>query len=236
MTNTRLRPKVWSMFDRIAHRYDLLNRLLSGGQDIIWRKRLLQLIPQNKEQIMLDVATGTGDVLLTLLQESPYVVEAHGIDMSKKMLQEANRKIQIKNLQGKAQVQVANAEDLPFEKESFDLTTIAFGIRNLPDYEQGIQEMFRILKLGGRALILEFSLPRNRILLPLYLFYFRHILPLVGGLISGDQAAYRYLNQTVETFPYGEAFVKKMNEAGFSNVKVHLLTFGIATIYQGDKL
>ncbi len=229
------RSAVWPMFDRIAHRYDLLNRLLSGRQDVVWRKKLLQFIPNRKNIHLLDVATGTGDVMLTALDGVQDVQKAVGLDMSQEMLKQAQVKIDHKGYHSVATVEVANAEELPFEDESFDVVTIAFGIRNIPDYEKAIRDMFRVLNEGGRLLILEFSLPKNPLIRWPYLIYFRYVLPWIGGLLSGDREAYAYLNQSVEAFPYGERFADILKQSGFFSVRLKPLTFGIANIYCAEK-
>ena len=220
------------MFNRIAHRYDLLNRLLSFGQDVRWRNRLATMLPKQPVTQVLDLATGTGDVLLTLARGEGGV-EGFGLDMAADMLTFARQKIDRAHLDGRLVLVRADGIALPFADQSFDLATIAFGIRNIPDYRIAITEMHRVLRPGGRALILEFSLPSNRLLRAAYLLYFRHVLPRVGSIISGDSYAYKYLNQTVETFPYGSEFAELMRHAGFSVVKQHPLTFGVATIYEG---
>lgn len=227
------RPQVWSMFDRIAHRYDLLNRLLSFGRDVAWRKRLLEYLPQQTSVKLLDVATGTGDVMLTLLQQGS-VSEALGVDMSEKMLEVADQKIKDRGLDNIAAVQVADAEELPLSDDTYDIVSIAFGIRNVRHVDCALKEMVRVLKPGGKAMILEFSLPKNPIILKSYLFYFRFVLPRLGGLISGDFAAYKYLNQTVESFPYGEDFKSLMLDCGFEKVNIVPLTFGVASLYVGE--
>jgi len=229
------RKEVWKMFDRIAHRYDLLNRLLSFGQDVIWRKRVAKHLPDRRELHVLDVATGTGDLLITLFEQNPNVQSGVGIDMAEKMLEFGRPKLEKRGVVDRFSLQTGNAMDIPFAENVFDAATISFGIRNVANVLGGLQEMRRVLKNNGRAIVLEFSLPKNKLMRHLYLFYFRHILPRLGGLISGDSFAYRYLNETVETFPYGEAFCDLMRRAGFQNVQMTPLTFGIATIYQGDK-
>ncbi len=223
------------MFDRIAHRYDLLNRLLSMRQDVAWRKKLARYLPDYQPLWLLDLATGTGDVAITLLRRDSRVTRALGVDMSEKMLDEGRLKLEKLRLTDAIQLQTGDATALELADNTFDVTTIAFGIRNVMDPSVSLKEMIRVLKPGGRSLILEFSLPGNVLMRGLYLFYFRHVLPKVGALISGDSHAYNYLNQTVETFPYGRAFCRLMEKAGFRNVSAHPLTFGIATIYQGDK-
>jgi len=158
-----------------------------------------------------------------------------GIDMAEKMLAIGREKIEARSLSDRLHLSTGNAERIPLETDTFDVASISFGIRNMTDVPRTLAEMRRVLKPEGRALILEFSLPENRLMKWLYLFYFRYILPRLGAIISGDSGAYRYLNKTVETFPYGEAFCHLMTEAGFKNVVANRLTFGIATIYQGDK-
>ena len=229
------RKDAWVMFDRIAHRYDLLNRLLSFRQDVAWRNRLARYLPNRKNQSVLDVATGTGDVLISLINKSDKIEQAVGIDMSERMLDMGRSKMTRLNLDKIVNLKTGNATDLQFDEAVFDVATIAFGIRNVNNLELAVQNLYRVLKRNGRVLILEFSLPGNFILKSMYLFYFRHVLPRIGALISGDAYAYNYLNQSVETFPYGEDFCNIMRENGFKNVKFHPLTFGIASIYQGDK-
>lgn len=229
------RVEVWKMFDRIAHRYDLLNRLLSMWQDVRWRNRVARHLPERDDQNILDLATGTGDLLISIFNHSKRVKSGIGIDMAEKMLEFGRPKLVKRNLQDKITLQTGNATDIPFEENRFDAVTISFGIRNVTDVSQSLGEMHRVLNDGGRAIILEFSLPKNKLMRNSYLFYFRNVLPRIGGLISGDSFAYRYLNETVESFPYGQDFCNLMAEAGFQNVRQTPLTFGIATIYQGDK-
>ena len=229
------RKKVWVMFDRIAHRYDLLNRLLSFRQDVRWRNKLAEYLPDKNELEVLDVATGTADVLISLNNKSRKIKKAIGIDMAEKMIEIGRKKINKLKLSDKISLQKGDATDIRFEEESFDLVTISFGIRNVNNLDLALQNMLRVLRKNGRSLILEFSLPSNFIMKRLYLFYFRNILPFIGSLVSGDAYAYNYLNQSVETFPYGQEFCKIMQKNGFKNVKKYPLTFGIATIYSGDK-
>ena len=223
------------MFDRIAPRYDLLNRLLSGGRDVAWRKRLARHLPPGEDLRVLDLATGTGDVLIMLDQASGRIGSGLGVDMAGEMLALGQRKLERGGLTGRFTLARADATVIPAADDSVDAVTIAFGIRNVDCVEKALAEMRRVLKPGGRALILEFSLPSNRLFRAGYLFYFRHVLPGIGGLISGDRQAYRYLNETVESFPYGEAFIQLMERQGFHSVKEHPLTFGIASIYEGEK-
>lgn len=228
------RRDVWRMFDRIAHRYDLLNHLLSLNRDLAWRKQLAGHLTGRTDQKVLDLATGTGDQLLALYQ-SGKVKSGIGVDLADRMLEIGQEKITRAGLESTLTLQHGDAENLPFDSDTLDAVSISFGIRNVTDVPHALEEMHRVLKSGGRALILEFSLPDNRLFRKLYLFYFRKVLPRLGGMISGDRDAYRYLNETVETFPYGEDFCELMREAGFVNIKATALTLGIATLYQGDK-
>ncbi len=230
------RANVWLMFDRIAHRYDLLNRLLSFRQDVAWRNKLARYLPPGDELTVLDVATGTGDVLISLFHKSGRIKKAVGVDMSEKMLAAGRDKMARLGLNRQITLQTGDATDLKFDENSFDAVTISFGIRNVVDVEKALSGMYRVLKPGGRALILEFSLPKSALMKALYLFYFRKILPRIGGLISGDSYAYNYLNKTVEEFPYGRAFAALMQKNNFQNVRFVPLTFGIATIYLGEKI
>lgn len=229
------RMQAFKMFDRIAHRYDLLNRLLSMGTDVGWRKRLNRRIPAKSELHVLDLATGTADVLISMNGACAQVASGVGLDMSGGMLKYGQIKLNKLGLNQKFRLVRGDATCLGLRSEQFDAVTISFGIRNVLDVPAALQEMRRILKPGGRALILEFSLPANRPFRALYLFYFRNILPRIGALISGDSHAYRYLNETVETFPYGEDFCALMRSAGFEKVTATPLTFGIASLYEGER-
>ncbi len=221
------------MFDRIAPRYDVLNRLLSLRQDVRWRKKIAAHLPDRDKLIVLDLATGTADVLLTLFQETNHIKYAVGLDRARQMLEIGRKKSLSHNRP--CYFLTGDAMHAPFPAESFDAITIAFGIRNMLDVSWTLREMYRLLKSNGRVLILEFSLPKVRWWRKLYLFYFRNILPRIGGVISGDGYAYRYLNQTVETFPYGEEFCRLLTMTGFSNVRHISLSGGIAALYLGDK-
>ncbi len=229
------RQDVYRMFDRIASRYDLVNRLLSFGQDIRWRKKLARLLPRKQSQSILDLATGTGDVLLSLVKYSKNIKFGIGLDMSAKMLAEARRKLPGSTIADNLSLVRADATSIPCCDNSFDVVTIAFGIRNVTDVKKSLSEMHRVLNESGKVLILEFSLPPNRLIRNLHLFYLRYLLPAIGGLISGDKAAYHYLNKTIESFPYGSDFLMLLDEAGFKFTKAHPLTFGVATIYEGEK-
>jgi demethylmenaquinone methyltransferase/2-methoxy-6-polyprenyl-1,4-benzoquinol methylase len=223
------------MFDRIAHRYDLANRLLSMGFDVGWRKTMVRRLPARPGLRLLDLATGTGDVLITLARDSGRIALGIGLDRSGGMLQHGQGKVREAAAHAPLHLVLGDATCLAFPEAAFDVVTISFGIRNVIDVAAGLREMFRVLKPGGRAMILEFSLPGNAVLRWGYLLYFRHVLPRIGGALTGQGDAYRYLNQTVEAFPYGPAFVRLMQDAGFTGIEAKPLTFGIATLYVGDK-
>ena len=234
-TESPSRINVGSMFDRIAHRYDLLNRLLSFGTDVRWRKRLGKHLPQGDALNVLDLATGTADLLISMKKHCPRVQRGTGVDVSFGMLSYGVPKLHALGLADRFRLVRGDAMRLPLPSDHFDAATISFGIRNVLDVGAGLREMHRVLRPGGRVLVLEFSLPGNALFRTGYLFYFRHVLPRIGALLSGDSHAYHYLNQTVETFPYGEAFCALLRDAGFRDVRAFPLTLGIATLYQGDK-
>ncbi len=226
---------VAAMFNRIAKRYDILNRLLSFGQDQVWRKRLSRYLNDTPNQSVLDVATGTGDVLITLANSTNKIENGIGVDTAEQMLVIGRDKIHEKQMDSTLKLEHGDATRLQFSNDFFDAVTIAFGIRNVQNVSVALSEMYRVTKPNGKCLILEFSLPSNALIRAGYLFYFRNILPLIGGIISGDKAAYSYLNRTVESFPYGESFCQLMRKAGFTTVTPHPMTFGIATIYEATK-
>ncbi|MBI5149616.1 MAG: bifunctional demethylmenaquinone methyltransferase/2-methoxy-6-polyprenyl-1,4-benzoquinol methylase UbiE [Candidatus Omnitrophica bacterium] len=225
----------WRMFDDISPRYDLLNRLLSFGLDVFWRRQLVQFLPAQHNQKILDLATGTADVPLTLVRRSKKIEYAVGIDLADKMLSIGQKKVTAAKLEDKILLNHGDAGHTDFNADVFNAVTIAFGIRNAEDPLQVLREMRRVLKPQGRALVLEFALPENKILRALHLFYLRTIVPAIGGLVSGHGAAYRYLNQTIERFPCGPDFCAIMEDAGFHSVSAHPLCGGIATIYVGEK-
>lgn len=229
------RTEVWRMFDRIAHRYDVLNRVLSFGRDVAWRKRMARYLPDGRHLDVLDLATGTADQLLFLDQAGAPIRSGVGMDMAEQMLDRGRAKIARQGLHDRLSLRTGDATAIPASAASFDAVTISFGIRNVVDVGQALAEMFRVLRPGGRVLILEFSLPAHPVVRAGHLFYLRRVLPRIGGWVSGDPRAYRYLNQTIETFPYGDAFCRLMAEAGFTDCRDHPVTLGVASIYRGDK-
>ncbi len=228
--------QVHQMFNDIAPRYDFLNRLLSCGRDRYWRKRAVaRLAPQTGERF-LDIATGTADVALEIARNSPErAVQVVGMDFSESMLDRARQKIDSLGMAGTIQLETGSAECLPFEDNSFDGTTTAFGVRNFSDVVQSLREMHRVLKPGGRCVILEFSLPRNPVLNFVYRAYFEILLPRVGRLLSRHRSAYTYLPESVAAFPVRNKFSELMQKAGFADVSYGELTFGIVILYTGIK-
>lgn len=235
----RSREGAIPMFDRIAERYDFANRVLSFGMDTGWRKMVRRLLPDRQDLALLDVATGTGDLLMALAKD-PRVTEGHGVDLAVKMLAHAERKI---DERGEASVyagtklstEVGDALELSRFHNQYDVVTIAFGIRNVLDVDKAIAEMAACLRPGGRLMIMEFGTPRSGLVRPFYESYRRHILPKVGGLVSGDKDAYQYLDETIASFPYGEAMLHKLENAGLTNCHEHLLTMGVVSLYVADK-
>src|SRR3989338_7448791 len=222
----------WKMFDAISKSYDFLNRLLSFGLDIRWRKEIVRYLPQNESLKILDVATGTADVPIFLARQCRRINHIEGVDLSAQMLAIGREKINEEGLSEKITLRTADAHQLPFEDAVFDTATIAFGIRNLGDPQGALREMHRVLKAGGKALILEFSVPENEFIRPVHRFYMRHVMPAVGAAVSGDLKAYRYLDKTVEAFPYGKEFCDIIEKAGFHSCRAHSLTMDTAMIYE----
>jgi len=223
------------MFDRIAPVYDILNHLLSFGRDFFWRRRLAGTVDKNGKLRVLDLATGTGDILICLLRRNPNIAEAVGLDISENMLAICRRKIARHKLVDRISLVRADAAACGLAGESFDVVTMGFGIRNTPDAFKTLTEINRLLKQGGTTLILEFSMPANRILRGFYLFYLRSFVPLLGRLLSGDNHTYRYLDTSIEKFHCTDDFCRIMQKAGFSDVNATPLTFGVACLYQGTK-
>ncbi len=227
------KDQVRSMFDRIASRYDLLNRLLSFGIDRIWRRNVVKLLRGFQAPVILDVATGTGDLAVEICRINPVAV--YGLDLSSQMLEVAQKKIQQKNLHMTIQLREGDSENLPFEDNFFDAVTVAFGVRNFENLGKGLAEMQRVLRPGGKLIVLEFSKPSVFPFKQFYYFYFTRILPWWGGMISRDKDAYKYLPASVLQFPEGEDFENELQTAGLEPEKSIPQTFGIATIYVSIK-
>lgn len=227
------KEQIRRMFNSIAHRYDFLNHFLSLGIDRRWRRKLVRLAGKSNPQQILDVATGTADLAIELCRLNP--AQITGVDISEKMLDVGQQKIEKLKLQETIYLKQSDAETLPFENETFDLVTVAFGVRNFENLTQGLKEINRVLQQGGQIAVLEFTMPRHFPVKQLYRFYFKFLLPKLGRWISRDPAAYTYLPESVEAFPHGAAFTRILEEAGFEEVKIHPVTFGIASIYIASK-
>ncbi|MEJ2883156.1 bifunctional demethylmenaquinone methyltransferase/2-methoxy-6-polyprenyl-1,4-benzoquinol methylase UbiE [Pedobacter sp. GR22-6] len=228
------KEQVASMFNNISGTYDFLNHFMSLGIDIIWRKKAIRELKSIQPRIMLDVATGTGDFAfeaIKILQPEKII----GVDISEGMLDVARKKIQERDLQHIFSVQMGDSEGLHFNDDHFDAITVAFGVRNYQNLEKGLADMYRVLKPGGKMVILEFSKPRAFPVKQGYNFYFKHITPMLGKLFSKDHRAYEYLPESVAAFPDGDAFLSLMQKVGFKHTKDRRLTFGISAIYTGIK-
>ena len=224
----------WKMFDAISPRYDFLNRILSLGQDLRWRGEALKHLPAGNDLVILDLATGTADVAMALAKDAR-VRMAYGVDMAQEMLRIGQLKIDRAGLTKKTMLLSGDVQNLGFMDDTFDAVTIAFGIRNVADLRLGLMEMYRVLKKGGRVVILEFSIPENILIRVGHWTYLNWVVPTVGFLFSGNFKAYRYLNQTIASFPHGDRFCKILKQMGFVRVQAHPLMKGTATIYAGEK-
>lgn len=222
------------MFDGIAHRYDRCNRFLTFGTDCGWRNEMARRLPARENLTVLDLATGTADQAIAAVQKNSRVASVTGLDLSEQMLAIGRDKVAKAGLTS-VRLATGDATAIPEPDSSFDSVTISFGIRNVTSVPVALAEMFRVLKPGGRVLILEGTVPTSAICRFGYLFYMRQVLPRFAALLGGKPEAYRYLNQTIETFPAREEFCALMRAAGFTNVSWTSHTMGVATIYQGDK-
>jgi len=228
------KEQVAKMFDQIAFRYDFVNRFLSVGIDIGWRKKAIRQLKSLAPKNVLDVATGTADVaLLTYKMLAPAKIT--GIDISEGMLEIGRKKIAEKKLDNIIQLQTGDSEAINFNNETFDAVTVAFGVRNFANLQKGLSEMHRVLRPDGKAVILEFSQPKSKMVKLLYNFYNKVITPNAGRMISNNKDAYQYLNDSIRAFPEGDAFLKIMEASGFKNVYKKPLSYGICTIYCGNK-
>ena len=222
------------MFDRIAFRYDILNRIMSFGIDTRWRKRMVRMIREDAPHTMLDVATGTGDMAILMGRSMPDT-SITGVDLSPQMLAVGRKRVERKKVANVIAMREGDAENLPFTDRSFGAVTVVYGVRNFGDIPQGLREMYRVLKPGGKIYIQEFGMPEGKVFGKLFHFYFRRWLPFIGGVVSGEYKAYRYLQNSVEDFPYGDRFAAMLGEAGFENVSQTRLTQGVSIIYRGEK-
>ena len=228
------KEQVAKMFDAISNNYDGINRIISFGIDVKWRKKVIDMVSKNNPKQLLDIATGTGDLALMMAQKlEPNKVI--GLDISEGMLQVGKQKIVTANLSNKIEMIVGDAENIPFNDNTFDAITVAFGVRNFANLDKGLTEILRVLKSGGVFVILETSNPTKFPFKQGYKLYTNYMLPLIGKLFSKNKVAYAYLSESANSFPFGEMFNNILQKNGFINTKYTPLTFGAATIYSASK-
>ncbi|WP_310560318.1 bifunctional demethylmenaquinone methyltransferase/2-methoxy-6-polyprenyl-1,4-benzoquinol methylase UbiE [Flavobacterium sp.] len=227
------KEQVASMFDTISGNYDNLNRVISFGIDIKWRKKVLKMVANTDPKTILDIATGTGDLAILMAQTK--AEQIIGLDISAGMLEVGKQKILERNLSQRIEMVLADSENMPFEAHYFDAITVAFGVRNFENLEKGLAEILRVLKPNGIFVILETSIPEKTPYKQGYTFYSKNILPIIGKLFSKDDAAYGYLSESAAAFPYGEALNNILKKIGFIDVVALPQTFGVATIYSASK-
>ena len=229
------KENVREMFDDIAPTYDRLNHVLSMNVDKLWRRHALQEIVDGTPQRILDVACGTGDSTISIARAAAEGSEVIGADISEGMMALVKGKAEKAGVGGRISLQVADGEALPYGEEAFDRVTCAFGIRNFEHKERGLSEFRRVLKPGGKAVILELSVPQNLLVRWAYDLYFLHVLPGIGGAVSGNRAAYRYLPASVHNFPSPSDFCEMMTEAGFRNVRCRTFSLGLCRMFVGER-
>lgn len=227
------KEQVAQMFDTISGKYDGLNRVISFGIDVKWRKKVLKLVSDTKPETVLDIATGTGDLAILMTQTGAKKIT--GLDISAGMLEVGRKKIAERKLDSKIDMVLGDSENIPFEDNSFDAITVAFGVRNFENFEKGLSEILRVLKPGGIFVILETSVPTKTPFKQGYKFYTKYILPLIGKLFSKDKSAYAYLSESASVFPHGEMLNNILRKIGFIEVKNRPQTMGVATIYSASK-
>ena len=227
------KEQVAKMFDTISGNYDNLNRVISFGIDIKWRKKVLKIVAESNPKIILDIATGTGDLAILLAQTNAKKII--GLDISAGMLEVGKKKIAAKNMANTIEMLLGDSENMPFEDNYFDAITVAFGVRNFETLEKGLAEILRVLKPNGIFVILETSVPEKTPYKQGYTFYSKNILPIIGKLFSKDNVAYGYLSESSAAFPYGETLNNILREIGFIDVIAMPQTFGVATIYSASK-
>jgi demethylmenaquinone methyltransferase / 2-methoxy-6-polyprenyl-1,4-benzoquinol methylase len=228
------KEQVEQMFDKISGNYDGLNRVISFGIDVKWRKKVIILVAATAPKAVLDIATGTGDLAISLAKNTS-AKRIVGLDISEGMLAVGRKKIAAKNLSDKIEMVQADSEALPFDDNTFDAITVAFGVRNFENLEKGLAEIHRVLKPGGIFVVLETSVPTKFPFRQGYYFHTKVLLPIIGKLFSQDKVAYSYLSESAASFPYGEKFNNILRKIGFTNVEDKPQTFGVATIYTASK-
>jgi len=227
-TSTK-KEQVSEMFDNVAGGYDALNRVITFGMDVKWRKRIVDIVAGRKPATILDIATGTGDMAILFAGSSD--AQITGLDISKGMLEVAHKKVANQNLSNQISLQVGDAENLPFEDSSYDVVSVTYGIRNFENLQKGLSEIKRVLTDNGMLVILETSVPDRFPMRQGYLFYTGYVLPLIGRIFSKDKRAYSYLSESAMAFPYGERLKVILQEVGFGNVEIKPQMGGISTIY-----
>lgn len=227
------KKQVESMFDNISTKYDGLNRVISFGIDQSWRKKVIKMVKQSGAKTALDIATGTGDLAIALAKNN--IDKVVGLDISKGMLDVGRQKIKAQQLSNQIEMVQADSENLPYQDNSFDAITVAFGVRNFENLDQGLSEIYRVLKPKGLFVVLETSNPTKFPFKQGYFVYTKYILPLIGKLFSKDKSAYAYLSESASVFPFGEAFNNILIKNGFIDVKHYPQTFGVSTIYKASK-
>ncbi|KAF2327053.1 MAG: bifunctional demethylmenaquinone methyltransferase/2-methoxy-6-polyprenyl-1,4-benzoquinol methylase UbiE [Flavobacterium nitrogenifigens] len=227
------KEQVTQMFDTISGNYDNLNRVISFGIDVKWRKKVLKIVSDKKPKVILDIATGTGDLAILLSQTNAEKII--GLDISAGMLEVGKKKVEEKKLSNVIELVLGDSENMPFEDNYFDAITVGFGVRNFENLEKGFSEILRVLKPNGVFVILETSVPDKFPYKQGYNFYSKNILPLIGKLFSKDNDAYGYLSESAAAFPYGEALNNILRKTGFIDVVAMPQTFGVATIYSASK-
>jgi demethylmenaquinone methyltransferase/2-methoxy-6-polyprenyl-1,4-benzoquinol methylase len=221
------------MFDTISNEYDRLNRVISFGIDIKWRNKVVNLIKDENPENILDIATGTGDLAINLTKTRAKKII--GLDISEGMLNVGRKKIKERKLNSLVEMIIGDSENLPFEDDSFDAVSVAFGVRNFETLEKGLSEIYRVLKVNGVFVVLETSIPQNPFFKQGYFIYTKFFLPLIGKLFSRDKTAYEYLSDSAAKFPFGEDFNNILKKIGFIRVEALPQTFGVATIYTASK-
>ncbi|GGD44952.1 bifunctional demethylmenaquinone methyltransferase/2-methoxy-6-polyprenyl-1,4-benzoquinol methylase UbiE [Muriicola marianensis] len=227
------KEQVTSMFDAISGEYDGLNRVISFGIDVKWRKRVVRILRERSPETILDIATGTGDLAINLVETGASRIV--GLDISHGMLEVGKKKVRQKKLGDKVEMLVGDSEDLQFGDNSFDAVTVAFGVRNFENLQKGLSEIYRVLKPGGTLVILETSVPTKTPYKQGYAFYTKYVLPTIGKVFSKDRSAYRYLSESASVFPHGKAFNNILGEIGFIGMENRPQTFGAASIYIASK-
>lgn len=227
------KEQVAQMFNNISKRYDFLNHFLSLGIDIMWRKKAIKMLKEDHPKQILDIATGTGDFAIESLALNPDKVI--GVDISEGMLEVGRKKMKQRKYDDRIELHLGDSEGLLFDDNKFDAVIVAFGVRNFENLEKGLEDMYRVLKPGGKVVVLEFSKPTSFPFKQIYQFYFKYILPSVGRIISKDQAAYTYLPDSVRNFPDGKNFLNILDRIGFLKTQCRPLTLGISSIYVGSK-